>query len=196
MTKYVNKVREQFNNYNYPVFTLSDIRVLLNIMHISSRYLKILINQLIKNKEIKHITRGVYTFHDDIAVVGFAFRPFYYGLEDALTYWNLWTQATNPIVMTTNGVREGIRKFEDANYSVNRIDPKLFFGFNFIKHYDMWIPVSDLEKTMLDLLYYKCDLRKDVMEKLLNLIDRNKLEMYLKFYNPRFKRFVLSHNHF
>ncbi len=190
MTKYVSLLRERFCSADYPIFTLSDARVLLGSLGISQRYLKLLINHLMKTGEIHRISRGTYTFHDDLAIVGFAFRPFYYGLEDALSYRNFWTQATNPVVMTTNGVREGLREFIGANYIVKRVKPKLFFGFGFVKHYDMWLPVSDPEKTLIDLVYYKHGIRDDAMDNLAKEIDKDKLELYLKKYSKRLRKEV------
>jgi predicted transcriptional regulator of viral defense system len=192
MTKYINKLRKNFATDSFPVFTLTDTRVLLDSEGISRRYLKMLINHLITTKEIRRISRGVYTFHDDIAVVGFAFRPFYYGLEDALSYRNLWTQATNPVVMTTGRAREGLRKFDGANYIVKRVKPSFFFGFNFIKHYEMWLPVSDPEKTLIDLVYYGHGVRDDALANLANAIDTARLDEYLKSYGKVTRKAVYS----
>ncbi|MCL4365039.1 MAG: hypothetical protein M1569_01710 [Candidatus Marsarchaeota archaeon] len=188
MTKYLNKLRQHYNNYDYPVFTLTDIRIFLSNDGVSQRYLKIMLNNLIKKKEIIRIAKGVYTFHKDAAVVGFAFRPFYYGLEDALSYRNLWTQNANPTVLTTKNVREGTRKFVESNYTVKRVAPELFFGFDFIKYYEMWLPVSDPEKTLIDLVYYHHGIRDDALEKLSGSLDLQKLEGYLKAYSDNFKR--------
>jgi predicted transcriptional regulator of viral defense system len=150
----------------------------------------LLVNKTLKNKEIRRVGRGVYTFHDDITVAGFAYRPFYYGMEDALTYRNMWTQMSNPVVMTSLNVREGVRKFDGANYIVKRISPKFFFGFDIIKYYDYWIPVSDNEKTLIDLIYYKHGIRKEVLGPLTTSINKQKLEEYLKQYGSRFRKRV------
>lgn len=193
MTKYIGDIRDCFDSDDYPVFTLQDIKVLLGAKHINARYLKLLINHLIGRGEIKRIARGVYTFHDDIAMVGFAFRPFYYGMEDALSYRNLWTQATNPLVMTTLEVREGPRKFGEANYVVKRVKPALFFGFDFIKHYGMWLPVSDPEKTLIDLVYYGHYTEHGDLDALLDAVDKNKLSAYLERYSKSFGKGVYRH---
>ncbi|MGC8649253.1 MAG: type IV toxin-antitoxin system AbiEi family antitoxin domain-containing protein [Candidatus Micrarchaeia archaeon] len=192
MTKYINIIRKHFNSTQYPVFTLTDVRILLSQTDISQRYLKLLINHLIKKKEIIRIRKGVYTYHNDMAVIGFAFRPFYYGLEDALFYRNLWTQVTNPIIMTTNIVREGPRQFYNTNYIVKRIDPNFFFGFDFIKHYDFWLPISDVEKTFIDLIYYKRGVRDDALSSIINTLDVRKLKNYLKYYSNNFRKKVLD----
>ncbi len=191
MTKYIDKIRKEFNNTRFPIFTLRDIRILLSKTQVSQRYLKIMLNNLLKKGEIRRITLGVYTFQEDITVVGFAYKPFYYGLEDALSYRNFWNQSTNPIVMTPNFLREGLRKFETANYLIKRVKPKFFFGFDFIKYYDIWIPVSDPEKTLIDLVYYKHGIRSDALKLLIKAIDRNKLDEYLKIYGKGLRQKVL-----
>ncbi len=192
MTKYINILREHFGSFDYPVFTISDARVLLGSMHASQRYLKLMINHLIKKREIKRITKGVYTFHNDMAVIGFAYRPFYYGMEDALSYRNLWTQSTNPVIMTTNGVREGLRKFDGANYLVKRVKVEHFFGFDFIKHYDMWLPVSDPEKTLIDLVFYRHGVRRDALDSIREVVNDNKLQSYLKIYSRSMRNKVMD----
>ncbi len=192
MTKYINKIRERFGSYDYPVFTITDLRVFLGNTRISQRYLKLLINHLIRRKEITRISRGAYTFHKEMAVVGFAYSPFYYGMEDALSYRNLWTQSANPTIITTRNVRNGLRKFVNSNYMVKQAPTNLFFGFDFIKYYELWIPVSDPEKTLIDLVYYNHDIRVDALEKLADALNRRRLAEYLEHYSKNFRKKVMG----
>ncbi len=185
--KYVEYVKEHFNDPGFPVVRLSDLRIALKTKGISDAYLKRLVNYLMHRGELKRITKGTYTLHEEITVVGFAFQPFYYGLENALTIRKLWEQSTNPIIITPKKARTGVRKFGDNNYVVQRIDKKLFFGYELIKHYDFWIPVSDPEKTLLDFVYFKHYLREDVLRELKRTISKKKLAMYLKRYTPEFR---------
>jgi hypothetical protein len=55
---------------------------------------------LLRSGRIYKITRGSYTFYDEVQYAGFAFQPFYYGLEDALSLLGLWKQETNPVIIT------------------------------------------------------------------------------------------------
>lgn len=190
--KYIRYVREHFGDSGFPVVTLSDLRTALKAKKISDAYLKRLVNYLMHNGELKRITKGTYTLHDEITVVGFAFQPFYYGLENALTIRKLWEQSTNPIVITPKKVRGGVRKFGDNNYVVQRINKKLFFGYELIKYYDFWIPVSDPEKTLIDFVYFKHYLRSDALKELKRTIDKKKLAIYLKRYAPEFKSKLLG----
>ena len=190
--KYVDYIRSHFNDPKSPVFTIQELKVVLGLKGISSAYLKRLINYLIKREEIVRIGKGVYTFHDEITVVGFAFRPFYYGLENALTIRRLWEQGTNPIIITPNNVRRGIRKFGRGNYAVLHIRRDLFFGYDFIQSSGLWVPVSDYEKTLIDFIYFNHYLRKDTLKALRLKINKEKLVSYLKHYNKEIKRRALQ----
>ncbi len=185
--KYINYMRKHFGNSDFPVVRFFELRTALKAKGISDSYLKRIINYLIEKGELKRITKGIYTFHDDITVVGFAFQPFYFGLENALTIRKLWEQGTNPVIITRRKVRTGIRKFESSNYIVKRIKKDLFFGYELIKYYDFWIPVSDAEKTLLDFVYFKQYLREDVLKILRKQIDKSKLRKYLMKYPPEIK---------
>ncbi len=185
--KYMEFVRKNFNDAKFPVFSLTDLRVSLGLNGMRPAYLKRMVNYLMKKGEIRRITKGVYTFHDDITVAGFGFRPFYYGLENALTIRKLWEQNTNPVVITCRNVRTGTRKFGNGNYLINHISKEFFFGYEFIRYYDYWIPVSDYEKTLIDLVYFGHYIRDDVLLLLRKHIANSKLEGYLAPYGPRIK---------
>lgn len=184
--KYLSYVRENFGGPGFPVVEFSELRTALKPKGISDAYLKRMVNYLVGKGELKHITKGVYTFHDDITVVGFAFRPFYYGMENALTVMGLWEQGTNPIVVTPKKVKIGMRKFGSANYRIQRIRQELFFGYDLVKYYDFWIPVSDAEKTLLDLLYFRHYVRNDVLKSIVGNINAEKMDGYLARYPERF----------
>lgn len=186
--KYVDYVRKHFNDPKSPIFTIRELKAVLGLKGISSAYLKRLINHLIKRGEILRIGRGVYTFHNEITVVGFAFRPFYYGLENALTLRHLWEQGTNPIIITPNNVRSGIRKFGDGNYDILRVRRELFFGYDFVLSDGLWIPVSDYEKTFIDFIYFNHYLRRDTLKALRLKIDKKKFVSYLKHYNKKIRQ--------
>lgn len=176
--KYVKELQERFRNS--PAFTISDLKVCLGSKGIGKGYLNLLVHNLLTKGELKRISRGIYTFRSDTQVVGFGFRPFYYGLQDALSLRNLWEQETNPVVITPRKVRCGVRNFEGANYIVKRISRKMFFGFEMMKYMDFWIPVSETEKTLIDFVYFKQPLTAEVLTEIKQRLDKKKLERYLK----------------
>lgn len=188
----VKELKEYFKAY--PTFSIRDIKIFCDKKRVSKQYIFLLIHNLLKRHELKKITRGKYTFQDDIQVVGFAFHPFYYGLQDSLSLRNLWEQETIPIIITPRKVRAGIRKFANGNYLVRRINRNMFFGYETIKYKNFWIPVSDLEKTLIDFIYFKEPISSEVIEEMKTKIDRDKLKSYLKkcpiFVQKRIKKLI------
>jgi len=176
--KYLREVRKKFGDK--PAFTARDLKNLLREKGATNQYIQLLTHNLRKTGELKRITRGTYTFRDESQTVGFAFQPFYYGLQDALSLHNVWEQETNPVVITPRKIRPGTRKFQETNYSVRHVSRKMFFGFEPMKYYDLWIPVSTPEKTLIDFAWFKQKLLKETLDEIKPRIRREILEEYLK----------------
>ena len=172
--KYAKMFESTFKRVDYPVFTFRDAKLALERKGITGSYLRLMLHKHYASGRIKRITKGVYTFHDDAIVVGFAFQPFYYGLESALSILGVSTQASNNIVMTTRNVRAGIRSFQGRNYRIIRIESRLLFGFSTIKVGDFWVPISDLEKTVIDMLYFKVPIREELYPEISKKLDKRK----------------------
>ncbi len=186
--KYIKGIRERFDSPNFPVFKARELRT----MGVGTEYSKRLVHILLSRKEITRITRGVYTFHSNLNVVGFAFAPFYYGLEDALRIRGLSGQGTNPMVVTSRNVRAGIRQFKGSNYLVFRIDKRFFFGYDLVKVGNFWLPVSDLEKTVIDMVHFNGMIRDELLPGIIKALDRKRLNDYLKRYKPSLRNKVLD----
>lgn len=184
--KYKKELYEKFSKSK--VFSLRDVRILFKDKNISKDYSKCLVSNLKTSNNIYKITKGKYTFQDDIICAGFAFTPFYYGLQEALSLHNLHEQETNLVIITTNKIKPGVRQIMNTNVCLRRIDPKYFFGFDFIKYYDIEIPVSDVEKTLIDFVYYKEPLSKDVINNIKKILNRSKLKKYLLKYPNHIKK--------
>lgn len=187
--KLTSEIQKRFSGIDHPVFKSQE----LDLLGIDSGYKKRLVHLMTSDKRITRITRGVYTFHKDSNVVGFAFSPFYYGLEDALTLRKVSVQGTNPVVVTVRNVRQGRRSFNGRNYIVKRIPQNLFFGYGMIKAGEFWVPVSDLEKTVIDMLYLQKGIRDELWAAIAKKLDRKRLDGYLKRYSPGFGRLVLDY---
>lgn len=171
----VKKIKSEFEKRS--TFTIRDLWRFLG-KDISKGYLYLLIHNLLASGEMKRIAKGVYTFKDELELVGFGFAPFYYGLQEALSLRNMWEQETVPVILTTKKVRPGLRKFSGNNYLVRHINRKMFFGFEMIKYHDFWIPVSDPEKTLIDFIYFKEPIQKEVLKEM--KIRKDILKQYLK----------------
>lgn len=172
-------MKEFVSHFSYkPAFNSKEAKRFLQNRGASVGYYKLVVTNLLKTEKIYSITRGSYTFHDDVQCVGFAFKPFYYGLEDALSLHGLWEQETNPVILTPRRVRPGIRIFNGRNYLIRHIDRQMFFGYTYMQYGDFYIPVSTVEKTLVDLLYFKVPIPAEVFENILNVSDMDRLSEY------------------
>ena len=162
-------------------------RIIKNKKNVKQYSKKIIRNLILKNK-IKRLTKGYYTLYEDITLIVFCFQPAYLGLQNALSYHNLWEQETNPVVLTTKKTRRGIRKVMESNVLIRNIDKKYFFGFDYYKDGDFYIPYSDIEKTFIDMIYYKLYMDAEFKKR----IDKKKLIEYLKSYPKNIQKRVKS----
>lgn len=155
-----------------------------------SRYAKLLISNLIKQGKIKKVGKGVYTKFSESSLAVFAFTPAYLGLQSSLSFHGLWEQETIPVILTTKSARVGIRNIMDSNVLVRKIDKRFFFGIEYLKDGDFYLPYSDLEKTFIDMLVFNQSIDDGVLKQIRKRVDRKKLSAYLKKYSSRTKRVV------
>ncbi len=175
--KHIDKVRKYFNKPEKAVFSYNELRVL----NIPRNYIKVLVHIMAKRKEIYRVRKGWYTFHRDPLVFIFTLPPntAYYGLGFAAHMYNAWDQVPNPEILTyvaPRKIRSGVYFFQDTPIIVRRISRKMFFGYTLMKYRVWWIPVSTPEKTLIDIIYFDYPFIDEILENLIEKIDRNKLE--------------------
>ena len=158
----------------------------------NKQYTKQMIRNLIREKKINRLSKGCYTIHDDPSLAVFCFKPSYLGLQDALSFNNLWEQETIPIIITTAKVRQGIRNILGTNVLIKRINKKYLFGFDYRNYFDFYLPYSDIEKTLIDLIYFKQPIDKETLKEIIRRIDQKKLSKYLKVYPERIRKRVIN----
>ena len=178
LVKYEKEFRGHFAKE--PMFTFGDTRRFLGSLGASEAYAKLFIHNQIKRHGLLRIGKGRYTFRNDEAVVGFGFRPFYYGMEYALTLRRLWTQMANPVVITATKAVPGTRQSMGRTILVRRISRSMFFGIEYIRYGDVFIPVSDVEKTLIDFIYYRVAPGEGVLGELVAEVDPKKMGAYKK----------------
>lgn len=188
--KYLKRVKDLFEKS--PVVEASSIARIVGYKKHVKQYYKQLIRNLILNGSIKRLIKGHYTTHNDPSLAVFCFTPAYLGLQDALSFHNLWEQETIPIIITTRKVRQGIRKILGANVLIRRIAKKYFLGFEYYKQDRFYLPYSDIEKTFIDIIYFKEQLGKEVIKELAKKINKRKLLLYLKKYPKGLKEKALN----
>lgn len=186
--KYQEDIRRLFEKSS--VIDANSIKRIIGKSGRTKQYARHLLRNLIKKGKIRRLTKGYYTLYNEPSLIVFCFKPAYLGLQDAMSFHDLWEQETTPIVITTRKVRQGIRKVTGANVLIRRLDVKYFFGFDYFKQNDFYFPYSDIEKTFIDMVYFKEKLTKDAVENLRKKIDRKKLDGYLKIYPKKFKKKV------
>jgi predicted transcriptional regulator of viral defense system len=179
----IKKVREFLKST--PVANLQSISALVG----DKNYAYVVMNHLLKRGEIKRITRGYYTVHDDPSLLVYCLKPAYIGLQDAMSFHNLWEQETSPIIITSRKVRCGIRKVMGHNVLVRRISKEYLFGYEHCRHGDFSLPVSDVEKTFIDMAYFG-EIERSMVREFEKRIDRKKLEGYLRKYPANFRNKV------
>jgi predicted transcriptional regulator of viral defense system len=179
--KYSDKIQEFIQKT--PALRARDVEIIIK----NKRYAHIFLHNLRKKGGIKRITKGWYSMSDDPVVSVFCFKPSYIGLQDALSIHNLWEQETNTVIVTTRKVRVGARKIMDNNVILHRIAGKYFFGFDYMKYDNFFIPVSDVEKTLIDLVYFNEIPDKKVLQEIRKKMDGTRLKKYLSRYPPKFK---------
>ncbi len=155
-------------------------------------YAKLLVHNLIKSGKIKKIGKGVYTIHNDLSLAVFAFKPAYLGLQSALSYHGIWEQETIPVIITTKKIRRGIRTIMGRNILVRNTNSKYFFGSEFVKEGDFYLPYSDIEKTYIDMIVFNQKIDKVTLKNIKSKIHRLKLIGYLKKYPLKIKKRVIT----
>jgi len=185
--KYIDKVRKFFEES--PIVSINSLKKFLGK---NKKYIYLLINHLIKRGEIKRLTDGFYSLYDDPSLAVFCFKPAYLGLQNALSIYNLWEQETIPVIITTRKIRTGIRQISGINVLIRRIKKEYFFGFEYIKYGDFYLPVSDIEKTFIDMIHFKQDIDKETLKNFKKRINKPKLKIYLKKYPKRIRERILN----
>ncbi len=183
--KYVDSFLEEFKRT--PTFTIKDAEKFLRYKGSTKAYPKIFMKLMVKSGRACKVSRGFYTLYKDIEVVGFPFYPFYYGLGFALTKHRLWKQQANPYILTTRNVRRGNREAFGSNFTVSKISKRMFFGYHYTKGSNFYYPISDIEKTLIDCIYYRFNLEDYVYTNIFKMIDKKKIGIYLKNCNKKIK---------
>lgn len=153
-------------------------------------YAKQLARNLLKKKKIFQLAKGCYTPQQEASLIVFCLQPAYLGLQDALSFHNLWEQETIPVVITAAKVRIGIRKVMGMNVLVRKISKKYLFGYEYYQQGELYLPYSDVEKTLLDLVYFGEKTNPDTLKEICRRIDHEKMKSYLKKYPRAFQKKV------
>lgn len=126
-------------------------------------------------------------------IIAFAFdKDSYISLDSALSFYNLFEQ----MLRTTSSVTISKSKkyvFQDNTYRYLKISKKLYFGFKTENLEGYYVKVAELEKVILDYLYFKndtysVDLLIEKLQKAKDGIDFKKLFSYARKFPESTKR--------
>ncbi len=184
--KHIGKIRALC--MKTPVITMQSIK---NIIGKDRSYAKVLVHNMVKRRELFRITKGKYSIHDDPSLAVFCFKPAYLGLQDALSIHNIWEQETIPIILTTHIIREGKREILGTNVLLYRLPLQYFFGIEYKIYGDFHVPVSDIEKTFIDLVFFEQPISKDILSVFRKVCVKKKIKEYAKLYPPEVRKKVL-----
>ena len=182
---------------SYPAFTFRDARIYLEGIGENTKNLARSLAYLKKTGKIVTLARGTYTYNKDDLVVGFGYSPFYFGLLYAMSLRGFWTVESRPELITVRTVR-GTRVQTVNNeiaVSVHHISGNRFFGYDFVRYGKFKVPVSDTEKTLIDLFYFRVKLPIQNYSILLKSLKIRKLRKYLSRFDPKTKTAVLEFVH-
>ena len=188
--KYLKRIEELFKKS--PVVNYKSIELIIKDKKNVKQYTNQLIRNLILKGKIKKLSKGCYTSLDDNSLSVYCFKPSYLGLQDALSFHNLWEQETIPVVITSKKVRQGIRKIMNGNVLIRRLNNKYLFGFDYYKINNIYLPYSDIEKTFIDLIYFKEKINKETLDNIKKNINKKRLSSYLKLYPNRIRTLIIK----
>ena len=189
--KYLHDVEDLFAKS--PVVSYSSIEKIVTHRKKVKQYVKRLVHYLLASGRIKRLAKGYYTAMDDVSFAVFCFQPAYLGLQDALSFHNLWEQETIPVIITTRKVRPGLRKVLGKNVLIRRIGSRYFFGMQHRQQGMVALPYSDVEKTFIDMVYFREKLGNELLAAFKKRLNLKKIRAYLKPYPRRLRKQVSSY---
>lgn len=175
-----------------PVVDAASISRIVGSRKKEKQYYKQLIRNLVIKGKVKRLSKGFYTRHNEISLAVFCFKPAYLGLQDALSFHDFGEQETIPVILTARMARNGIRQVSGANILIRRIDKKYLFGYKYMKQGSFYFPVSDIEKTFIDMVYFREKIDTDLLISIKKSVDKRKLESYLSRYPERLRAKILK----
>jgi len=177
----MSKLLEAVNRIPKNYFSLQD---LYKISNKDKNSLKVALSRAVRVGEVVKLTKGLYAVGvDNVSWKNLAitiYNPSYISFESALGYYNILSQQTLGLTLATT--KRG-KKINIQNNVINyrHIKDDLFWGH---KREDDYF-IADAEKAFLDLAYLSLNGygHFDPEEMNLNLLDRAKVDKYLKKFN-------------
>ncbi len=157
---------------------------------VGRNYAKVLIHNLRRKGQIVELLKGVYSFKKSPYMVAKALPRAYVGLGSAAFLHGAWNQVTAVTILSPDVSRiakHGVREVAGFKVVLRKISSKMYFGYEYKYLGDLreWVRVSDPEKTLIDIIYFRYPASDDIIPGLLEIIDTNKIRKYIEILKER-----------
>ncbi|MBI5700360.1 hypothetical protein HZC34_00730 [Candidatus Saganbacteria bacterium] len=188
--KYEELYKKLTKNQLY-VFSFRDLKRLFPKE--SPRTLKFQVYFWKKKGWLRAIRRGFYEIAyperkniPDMFIANRLYEPSYVSLETALSTYSIIPEVAIGVTSVTT---KATRRFGSFVYRTVR--PKAFTGYRIIKEQGFDIKIAEPEKALIDYLYLKLRTNGEISKrfeiKALRLLDKKKLQIYMKLYPKKIK---------
>jgi predicted transcriptional regulator of viral defense system len=179
------QLQKELINLNLEIFTLND---LVKITGQKKEILKVFLNNQIKKNNLIRLKKNYYTFKqiDNKFKLTSLYKNSYLALNSALEFYQTTTQKYNTLELISNKTlsSKNINGIKIKNYKIKN---KLFFGYEKHKVDNIDFFVSNLEKTIIDCVYFQNQVYLSETLKFIKLkknkLNKTKIEDYLKKIN-------------
>jgi len=171
-----------------PVFRSRDIEKIIG----NKEYSQLTLHLLNRRGLIYRLQKDCYSRYSDPTLTVCCFKPAYIGLQEALSLHGLWEQETITIITTVRKVRVGIRNILGNNVLIKRIHPQYYFGIELLEYDGTYIPISNIEKTIIDMIYFNQPIDKEIYRQAKRKIDKEKLMKYINKYPPNIRKKITT----
>jgi len=146
---------------DFTVFSLTDIQRIEGDFH------RRRLNEWQDKGYIKKIIKGYYIFSDLklnenvlFEIANRIYAPSYISFEMALFYYHLIPESVYGI--TSASTRRTYNfKTPIAEFNYRTIKPRLFFGYNLVRHNNKYFKIASMEKAILDYFYLNPNIKRE-----------------------------------
>jgi len=182
--------RVKYNSFLKKLQTVSIFTFKAVESKVGKNYSKVLLHNLKKKGLVIELVKGIYTFKKSPYMLTKAVPKSYVGLGSAAFLHGLWEQVSRVTILSPYAslkARVGEREISGFKVVLRKISEKMFFGYElkYMEEIEEWIRVSDPEKTLIDLIYFNYPFKKEIVPKLLEVIDNRKVMEYIEMMKLR-----------
>lgn len=156
---------------------------------VGRNYAKVLIHNLRRKGQVIELLKGVYSFKKSPYMMVKALPRAYVGLGSAAFLHGAWNQVTAVTILSpdvSRAARHGVREVAGFKVVLRKISSKMYFGYEYryLEDLEEWIRVSNPEKTLIDLIYFKYP-ANDIIPRLLEMVDVDRIREYIGILKER-----------